>query len=463
MAKIAVFVDHDIMVRHFILNGVLPGLEPRHDVVFVFPDRHKRVKTDPATLPVRRHRTIPISDQRAYDYRRLYVATVLRRLRHTRDRKPLFRFWRDALGREAYWESWLHSWPGLYQRYRRRMLARIGDNPALDALLREERPDVIIHPTVLEGLFVSDLVRAGEAHGIPTVYLMNSWDNPAVKAMMLGAPDRLAVWGEHSRQLAHERLGLPHDRLVILGAAQFDGYRSPPREAPADYRRRLGVPEGHRLLLYAGSSKGLDEVAHLVRLEQAIEAGQLPRTLVLFRPHPWRGKPAGEEDFFGRPWKHVIMAPDMADYYRKSRTGEVQFYLADYADTHVTLSAVDAVISPLSTILLEAAMHGKPSVAYLPDEDMRTNSAMFTMVRTVHFRTFFEKLDCIQCGTPEALVADTRRLLDQAGDPALAERIRRQSEFFVTLPPRPYTEMLADLVRSLVPASAPAPSAAAGS
>ena len=97
-------------------------------------------------------------------------------------------------------------------------------------------------------------------------------------------------------------------------------------------------------------------------------------------------------------------------------------------------------------------MHGKPSVAYLPDEDMRTNFAMFTMVRTVHFREFFARLDCIQCGTPEALVADTRRLLDQAGDPALADRIRKQSEFFVRLPPRPYAEALEDLLQSLIPA-----------
>ena len=462
MARIAVFIDHDIMVRHFILSGVLPRLEARHDVVFVFPDRHKRVKTDLGALPIRRHRTIPISDARAYDYRRLYVATVLRRMRRTRDKAPLFRFWREALGRDAYWESWLHSWPGLYERYRRRMLARIGDNAPLDALLREERPDVIVHPTVLEGLFVSDLVRAGQALDIPTVYLMNSWDNPAVKAMMLGAPDRLVVWGEHSRQLAHERLDMPLDRVVPLGAAQLDVYRTTPREDSATYRRRLGVPEGHRLLLYAGSSKGLNETAHLLRLEQAIASGDLPRTTVLFRPHPWRGKPAGEADFFAQPWKHVMMAPDMADYYRKSRTGEVDFHLADYADTHVTLSAVDAVISPLSTILLEAAMHGKPSVAYLPDEDMRTNSALFTMVRTVHFRVFFEKLDCIQCGTPEALVADTRRLLDQAGDPAFAERIRRQSEFFVALPLRPYAEVLEDLLQGLIPAAARAGVAAAG-
>ena len=461
MARIAVFIDHDIMVRHFILSGVLPALARSHELLYVFPDRHKRVKTDPASLSLPRYRTIPIDDARAYAYRRLYVATVLRRMRRTRDKKALFRFWRDALGPQAYWESWLNSWPFTHGRYQRRMLAQIGENQLLEGLLREERVDLILHPTVLEGLFVSDLVRAGQKLGIPTVYLMNSWDNPAVKAMMVGAPDRLVVWGEHSRELAIERLLMPPERVAVLGAAQFDVYRDPPREEPAAYRRRLGVPEGHRLLLYAGSSKGLNETAHLIRLEEAVESGRLPRTTVLFRPHPWRGRPAGEADFYSRSWKHVVMAPDMADYYRRSRTGEAFIYMADYADTHVTLSAADAVISPLSTILLEAAMHGKPSVAYLPDEDMKTNFALFTMVRTVHFSAFFEKVDCIQCATPEALIDDTARLLAQAGDPAVADRLRRQSEFFAVLPPRPYVQELDDVVRGLTAAREPARAAAA--
>src|SRR5262249_56167283 len=120
-------------------------------------------------------------------------------------------------------------------------------------------------------------------------------------------------------------VGVAVERVGTLGAAQFDLYRDPPREPPDVYRRRLGVPADHRLLLYAGSSKGLDETAHLVRLEQAVASGQLPRTTVLFRPHPWRGQPKGEADFFARPWKHVMMAPDMADYYRRSRSGEAQF------------------------------------------------------------------------------------------------------------------------------------------
>ena len=448
MAKIAVFIDHDIVLRHFLLNGILPSLEATHEVVWVFPDRHRRVTTNPATLPLGRYRTITVSEERLHGYRRLYHATVLRRLRRSRDKRPIFAFWREMLGRRAFWLSWCCSWPGTYHWYRRRMLARIGNDPALDALLEEEKPDVLVHPTVLEGLFVSDLIRWGRAHGVPTVYLMNSWDNPAVKAVAVGAPDRLVVWGEHSKRLAHERLGIPFEHALTFGAAQFEIYRRPPRETPAVYRARLGVPAGRRLLLYAGSSKGLDETAHLLALERAIERGELRDCSVLYRPHPWRATVEGEADFFALQWRHVAMAPDMAEYYRRHRQNRGIIHLADYEDTHVTLSAVDAVISPLSTILLEAALHGKPILAYLPDEDMTQNIALFSMAKTVHFRDFFERVDCLQCLRPDTLVADCRALLEMAGRPETADRLRQQCEFFVAPNERPYAERLNDLIRS---------------
>jgi len=449
MAKIAVFIDHDIVLRHFLLSGVLPALEAEHEVVWVFPARHRRVTIDPATLSLGRYRTVTVSEARLNGYRRLYHATVLRRLRGSRDKRPIFAFWREMLGRRGFWTSWCWSWPGTYHWYRRRMLARIGDDPALDALLEEEKPDVLVHPTVLEGLFVSDLIRWGRAHGVPTVYLMNSWDNPAVKAVAVGAPDRLVVWGEHSKQVAHKRLGVPLEHLPTFGAAQFDVYRRPARETPAAYRARLGVPAGRRLLLYAGSSKGLDETAHLRGLEGAIERGELRNCSVLYRPHPWRANTEGEADFFALPWRHVAMAPDMAEYYRRHRERSGIIHLADYEDTHVTLSAVDAVISPLSTILLEAALHGKPILAYLPDEDMVQNIALFSMARTVHFRDFFERVDCLQCLRPTALVDDCRNLLEMVGRPETADRLRRQSEFFVAPNERSYAEQLDDLIRSL--------------
>jgi hypothetical protein len=449
MAKIAVFIDHDIVLRHFLLSGVLPALEAEHEVVWVFPARHRRVTVDPATLSLARYRTVTVSEERLNGYRRLYHATVLRRLRGSRDKRPIFAFWREMLGRRGFWTSWCWSWPGAYHWYRRRMLARIGDDPALDALLQEEKPDVIVHPTVLEGLFVSDLIRWGRDHGVPTVYLMNSWDNPAVKAVAVGAPDRLVVWGEHSRLVAHERLGIPLEHLLTFGAAQFDVYRRPTRETPAAYRARLGVPPGRRLLLYAGSSKGLNETAHLRALEEAIERGELRNCAVLYRPHPWRATAEGEADFFSRTWRHVAMAPDMADYYRRHRREPAIIHLADYEDTHVTLSAVDAVISPLSTILLEAALHGKPILAYLPDEDVQRNIARFSMAKSVHFRDFFERVECLQCPRPEDLVGGCRELLEAAERPGTADRLRRQCEFFVALGERSYAAQLDELIRGL--------------
>ena len=124
--------------------------------------------------------------------------------------------------------------------------------------------------------------------------------------------------------------------------------------------------------------------------------------------------------------------------------------LADYEDTHVTLSAVDAVISPLSTILLEGALHGKPIAAYLPDEDMRRNKFLFTTANMAHFDDFFDRVDCLRCERPEHLVEACQRLLAKAEEPGISERLRRQCEFFVEPASRPYAERLGELIHRIL-------------
>jgi len=451
MAKIVVFIDHDIVLRHFVLNGALAGLSDEHDVLFVFPENQKRVKSDLSTLSVKRLRTAKVPDQRMHLYRYLYRSSVLKNMRGTQNQRVVFNFWRGVLGYRHFWFSWLWSWPLTYKIYQTFMLARIGENHELNKILDEERPHVILHPTVLEGLFVSDIIRWGRSRGVPTVFIMNAWDNPSVKAMTVGYPDRLVVWGEQSRQHAIHYMGVPPAKIVCLGAAQFDLYRKPPKVSPSEYRRRLGVPDHWRVLLYAGSSKGLNEVRHLIALERAIEAGRIKDCLVLYRPHPWRAYPEGEADFFSLNWKHVMLEPAMEACYRQSRKKErIHIELANYEDTHVTLSAVDAVISPLSTILLEAAMHGKPVAVYLPDEDMVTNKFLFTVANLAHFKDFFERVECIKCERPEDLVRDCEQLLRLSDDPGVRERLQKQCAYFVEPLDQPYADRLNALIRFLL-------------
>lgn len=450
MAKIAVFIDTDITVRHFILNHTLPSLENEHEVVFIFPERHRRVKTDLVALNLKRYRTIKVSNERAYLYRRLYQSTVLKRLRGTEDKEVVFQFWKDALGR-AFWITWYYSWPITYPYYKWKMLRKIGRNLELEQLLLEEKPEIIIHPTVLEGLFVSDLIRYGQHYHIPTLFIMNSWDNPAIKAMMVGYPNRLIVWGEQTKRHAIQRLGIPNENVTCFGAAQFDLYKRPPREAPPDYKRRIGIPNGKKVLLYAGSSKGINETNHLEMLEDAVEQGKLGDSFILYRPHPWRAKTEGEKDFYSRRWKHVILAPDMEDSYRRSREGKGSVInLTDYEDTHVTLSAVDAVISPLSTILLEAALHGKPIAAYLPDEDLKKNMFLYATANMIHFKDFFDRVDCLKCDSPDRLIEDCQRLLRMTEGPGINKKLKRQCEYFVDPSDLQYTERLSRLIQELV-------------
>ena len=59
-------------------------------------------------------------------------------------------------------------------------------------------------------------------------------------------------------------------------------------------------------------------------------------------------------------WKHIKIDVDMINYLKNISNGEETKYLSSYSHTHDLLSNVDCVISPLSTIILESLIHGKP-------------------------------------------------------------------------------------------------------
>jgi hypothetical protein len=135
--------------------------------------------------------------------------------------------------------------------------------------------------------------------------------------------------------------------------------------------------------------------------------------------------------------------------YRASRKKErIHVELANYEGTHVTLSAVDAVISPLSTILLEAALHGKPVAAYLPNEGIKKNQSVTTRARMVHFLEFFDRVDCIKCERADDLIGDCRRLLQKADEPGIDERLKKQCAYFVEPSNRAYADRLNDFILS---------------
>ncbi|NIY75430.1 hypothetical protein HED22_07230 [Thalassospira sp. HF15] len=391
--RIQIYVEHDIVVRHFVYSGVFERLIERgHDVSLILPDNApKRISTFPNDRQTSLHvETVPMHPGRRTIWKKLFL---LEKFRYRFD--PAALNTKKAYAKLQHWKAnilfSLFALPLVRQFYIRLQIARLSRlaDTELFRKLEDEQPDLVVHPSVLDGVFFDDLISFCGELGIPLINIMNSWDNPSIKHGAVNNPDCLLVWGRQTHQHAVKYMGMRPENVKTFGVAQFDVYRNPPRISKAEFCAKHGLNEDCRILLYAGSSKGTDETAHLHMIDEFIDQGDLPPMKVIYRPHPWGNGGANGEGVLEQKWKHVVIESSMVEYLQSVKKGTARIFLADYRDTHDVLSNIDFLISPLSTIILEAALHGKPAMCYMPvDEKEATH---FQAVKDMpHFDDLFQ-------------------------------------------------------------------------
>jgi len=449
--KVAVFIDHDILCRHFVMSGAFDALRAAHEVTFVFPEAGgKRFTLSAASLGLADCAAmLPVDAERLQTWRWLLFADQLR-LRAGRHEAAVRRLRWRALGWKAGILLTLAGLPGLRTLFaayaRRRLAAR--PNVALAEFLADGRFDMLVHPTVLEGGFVNDLVEISQATGVPLVLAMNSWDNPSTKRAVVGKPDKLLVWGPQTREHSIRFIGMAPENVVAFGVPQFEVFRLPPRYDRAALCAALGVPRHSRLFLFAGANTQTDEVATLRALDRAVAEGTLPGVKIVYRPHPWGGGGQGGARLAETAFEHVVFDPTMRAYIEGLAQGKTGMMLPDYRDSHDLLAHVDAVVSPMSTILLEAALHKKPVVAFAPNDTLSgdANTLSFPML---HFEAFLEIPEVAVARDAHALVLAVAGLVD----PSVAERrgiaLERAAQTLVTPFERPWGERLVDFLSDL--------------
>jgi hypothetical protein len=451
--RVAIFIEHDILYRHFVQSRAFGQLSKKADVTFVFAapsSDNKRLTTtlDPAEIgaPVE---LLPVEPQRVFYWRRLFQVSQLV-WRPGADWKHLRAITRYFLGRNASILSTVLALPVIYPVFHWLTHHRINRLPSkMEQLVARLRPDVLVHPTVFDGYFINDFVLVGRRIGIPTVAIMNSWDNPSSKRSVVGQPDRVLVWGPQTKAHAAKYMGMNPDRIMSFGAAQFEIYERPARITRDEFCRRHKLDPNKRLLLYAGSSKGADEFEHLRLIEAAIDRGELQNAAIIYRPHPWGAGGYKGERLLDYPWQHVAIDMSMRSYLEIVRAGRKNAkFLADYADTHDTLSCIDALVSPLSTIILEAALHGKPVLCLMADS--KSGSSFDLQKRLVHFEDLYNCPVVLMAHDENELVPKLTELLSHVGDEAFAANLRAACRHFVADFDKPFSERIFDALEQVV-------------
>ena len=436
--KILIFLENDLVVRHFIFSKAFIKLNTSHEVVYVFPDGHKRmgsIKTNKLDLnDSKRLKLLPFQKRLKLWKIRFYVEKL--KYKKGISRKVLRRWRSDFKIGNPFYALYLYVFFGLpiifpIFTFIVNFLLSKTPNKEMIKILHEEKPDLLLHPSVLQGSYIDDVIFYGNKIKKPVIVIMNSWDNPLTKRSVVNKNYFLLVWGPQTKQHAIKYMGLKEENVIEFGSAQFDIYNHDKSNDWKSLRQDYGFKDDVKTLLYAGSSKNSDEFSHLKKIDSAIERGLLPKLNLIYRPHPWGN--CGYKGFRFKEYnfKNVIFDFSMKDYVLSDfKKGPLKI-LPNLKNTKDLLLSVDLVISPLSTILLEAMLVGKIPICLMTNDE--SNADHFRRVSgSPHFKEILENQDVVVINGANNLIEGIKKAINYSSLKGKSISLKKQSEFFIS-------------------------------
>jgi hypothetical protein len=387
--KIFICIEHDVIYRNFMLSGAFDVVEKYHEVFYLFPSNAPSRLSEEfqRKLSNKNHFVVDEHKQRQKAWKQIFFAELM--WNSDPKKRALKTLHKTMLGIKATILFLILGFPILryfFINQAKKTLLKT-DEPNLHEKFLKEQPDCVIHPTVLNGVYANELVNICKKFRIPTVYIMNSWDNPSTKGTISGLPDFLLVWGPQTKKHAIDYMKMPSHCVIEFGAAQFEQYNSKKR-ALEICSRDAGSKTIN--ILFAGSSKETDEYGLLVKLDEAINSFGW-NCKIIYRPHPWGNCGLNGHLIYSHPWDNVSFAPSMVAYVREigeSKSGccinkaSIEGVLDEFHNSAM-------VISPLSTILIEAAINRILPICLMPEPDQRGRHFKLS-APLPHFEDYFE-------------------------------------------------------------------------
>lgn len=394
MAKLLIVLSSDIYVRNYLRTGVISSLRAEHSVKIIADSR------------------LALLDEVMREDGYLGAFTVTKTIE--RRRRLLFAvlMWRFRKRSPTFFYRWLRTanWGvvrtgegplvlvGTFFRWAASLLvaprplvvALLGSSgifsvssnilsrprrvsPEMSKLVDGQKLDLIVFPSAAFEPVIPDLIRLGKEREIPTLTLIDNWDNLTSKTVYWEKPDHIAVWGAQAKSQALEIHGFGEDRIHLLGTPRFEAYFSHRRES------QIQPPYPFPYLLFVGSAMPFDEIGALRSIENALlNDHNVPQDLkVVYRPHPWQQKRRVPATFRESDFQRTVLDSQISEAYSSGVQQEATdpSFQPDLSYYPSLLSSAQAVVGPLTTMLFEAALCLRPvlALAYPDGHHFTTN------------------------------------------------------------------------------------------
>lgn len=268
-----------------------------------------------------------------------------------------------------------------------RIERRLVPSAEYEEVFRKESPAVFVATDPLSPAEWPITVAAAAA-GVPTLGLVRSWDH--LHKRLSAYTRTLGVWNEINKREAVQLEHLPADSVHVVGAVQFDPYFIPDTIVPRDeFLRGMNLDPTRKTILLAtgGPFFRLSQNAWLDELLAAARGGKFDFPVqIICRTHP--------SDMLG-PFIKYLRVPDVVMDIHEEYSATLDWVIGLPALRRQAniMAHADVVITPASTITLEAAIFDTPTlvIAYnnADPDTVRNVLEKFTFVH--HFKAIIDR------------------------------------------------------------------------
>ena len=280
------------------------------------------------------------------------------------------------------------------------------------------------------------------------------WDNITSKLYQYIYPDFVIERGEQNAIVATKIFELDRRHVAVVGVPHYEMYHTYQQKYDLqrkrkEYLTKLGIPADKNVVLFGGALKPFDETSLLVMLDNAITDGKLDNVHIIYRPHPSRNKRIKEKPFFDFDFKHITFDEELKAAYLREQVPGWLARLPNLNNFMDLYNSVDAIISPFSSVMVEASLFGKPVLGLACDDGIHYGYASTKEIATREHFKVLKKFDWfIQCDEKDEFIDDCKKLFEVTKSPNIGEKIKKDVEYIVYRDDKEYSQRLLEAVNS---------------
>jgi hypothetical protein len=273
----------------------------------------------------------------------------------------------------------------LHQWHERAALRSAAAAQAQERLQREQ-PGVLFC-THQRAILPVPIMAAARRLGIPTSTFIYSWDNPPKGRMAVHA-DHVLVWSDWMREeMARYYPDTPSTRVHVVGTPQFEHYfNSRIVETRGQFCAKLALDPRRSIVCFSGDDRFTSPhdpayLADIARASRQMEPGARPQLVFRRCPTDLSGRYESVLREFGEivvsePLWRGAVADDWMAVLPMPEDVALLANLARHADLMINLG---------STMAMDAAVFGKPSIFVAYDPDGASHGAAEKNYQLPHF------------------------------------------------------------------------------